>query len=372
MEDATDSLRRRVKALLDGDNYGDAITTARQAIQREPNNPVYYGLLAWAYNAKGDYREAVDVANQAIEIDSSYAAALRQCGYAYIKQEKYVEAIAPLSRAVELEPDDPRALQDRAWSYLRLGRHEDALPDLARGYELEPKQPYRTGDRKKKAYRTEWFQTIHQHFENELLPRVNSSPEERFIEYWPCHVVWDVQVETRWYSGSSLTHYCGSVGTGYLCLTTANVYLASLGPLTRKYNPTKEMGLGGLSTLFAPVKWDVDVQKADELRVVPTRGISSTQVLKRHLAGFVELQSQFGRYLIYPAFLRDDEYISRALTVAAAGLLAQPEQPGDSDAGSTSEGDPMRLLRQLGELRATGILTEEEFETKKKELLARL
>ncbi len=49
--------------------------------------------------------------------------------------------------------------------------------------------------------------------------------------------------------------------------------------------------------------------------------------------------------------------------------MNQPQQPQSS--GESKE-DIMKLLKDLGDLKASGILTEEEFSTKKKELLARL
>jgi len=54
----------------------------------------------------------------------------------------------------------------------------------------------------------------------------------------------------------------------------------------------------------------------------------------------------------------------------------EAERPSSSDAASaepvTSDDDVMQKLKQLGELRDSGILTNDEFEAKKAELLARL
>jgi hypothetical protein len=38
----------------------------------------------------------------------------------------------------------------------------------------------------------------------------------------------------------------------------------------------------------------------------------------------------------------------------------------------TSHTDPMATLKQLGELKAAGVITQEEFEAKKAELLAQI
>ncbi len=49
------------------------------------------------------------------------------------------------------------------------------------------------------------------------------------------------------------------------------------------------------------------------------------------------------------------------------GAQARPEEPG-----TTGTSDPTERLKKLGELRDTGVLTEEEFQVKKKEILAEM
>lgn len=56
--------------------------------------------------------------------------------------------------------------------------------------------------------------------------------------------------------------------------------------------------------------------------------------------------------------------------VAAASPAVNPASPHVSDATSTA--DVADQLKKLGELHATGVLTDEEFQTKKAELLKRL
>lgn len=50
----------------------------------------------------------------------------------------------------------------------------------------------------------------------------------------------------------------------------------------------------------------------------------------------------------------------------------QPQQPASEAPKGESKEDIMKLLKELGELKEAGILTEEEFSAKKKELLAKL
>lgn len=53
-------------------------------------------------------------------------------------------------------------------------------------------------------------------------------------------------------------------------------------------------------------------------------------------------------------------------------MMSEDSTPAQSHQSTESKEEIMKLLKDLGELKATGILTEEEFSTKKKELLDRL
>jgi membrane protease subunit (stomatin/prohibitin family) len=52
--------------------------------------------------------------------------------------------------------------------------------------------------------------------------------------------------------------------------------------------------------------------------------------------------------------------------------MSQSSAPQNQGGGGQNKEDIMGMLKQLGELKEAGILTEEEFAAKKKELLARL
>ena len=369
MDETADQLFESAKALVDDGNHEEAIAKLRQAVQREPNSPIYYAWLAKAYNDVGNWAEALDAAKRGIELDASCAPALRQRGYACAEEGKHLDAIAALTTALELEPDHKDALWWRAWAYAQLGDHQHALADRARLYELTPKKAYGVADPKRHKYFSRWLETIHGHFQNELLARVQSSQGERFVEYWPCYLLWDSGIETSWSDGTSFKHYHGSAGTGYLCLTTRNVYLASFGQLTQMYSATKGMGLGGgFRALLAREISHVRKEKTDKLWVVPNRQITTIQLVEGH----VELQSHSGSWQIFSFFGHETERIRGYIAAAAGAFAGQPELPADTGIPLTSEADPVRLLRQLGELRAAGVLTEEEFEAKKNELLARL
>jgi hypothetical protein len=53
-------------------------------------------------------------------------------------------------------------------------------------------------------------------------------------------------------------------------------------------------------------------------------------------------------------------------------VASVPESPTDKTAAWSSEQDPIASLKRLGELRAAGVITEEEFQAKKADLLSRI
>lgn len=65
---------------------------------------------------------------------------------------------------------------------------------------------------------------------------------------------------------------------------------------------------------------------------------------------------------------------SRSIAQQQAAQVAPPSEPQGGQPGTPvpPERDPIALLKQLGELKAAGILTEEEFEAKKAQLLKQI
>ena len=57
---------------------------------------------------------------------------------------------------------------------------------------------------------------------------------------------------------------------------------------------------------------------------------------------------------------------------ADSGSSGQSKAVSDGAAGGAAASDPFEQLRQLSELRDAGVLTEEEFDAKKADLLRRI
>ena len=63
---------------------------------------------------------------------------------------------------------------------------------------------------------------------------------------------------------------------------------------------------------------------------------------------------------------------SGALAAALSERRQRTSAPRSADASAPSEDDPAQLLGRLNELRKAGALTDQEFDAKKAELLARM
>lgn len=89
-----------------------------------------------------------------------------------------------------------------------------------------------------------WVRVVAQHFEKELLPRLKGY--ETLVEFFQAQFLWGQ--ETNYSSGITNNRVyqvqTGTFGTGYFCLTTANIYIVSFAELTKKY-PLKESSFIG-------------------------------------------------------------------------------------------------------------------------------
>jgi hypothetical protein len=84
----------------------------------------------------------------------------------------------------------------------------------------------------------------------------------------------------------------------------------------------------------------------------------------------VSQQQGSGRSLVFAS--DRGEVCLEDLPMVDAAASAPPQTPPPAPASARPAGDPLSLIERLAELRAKGVLTEEEFAAKKAELLDRL
>ena len=89
----------------------------------------------------------------------------------------------------------------------------------------------------------------------------------------------------------------------------------------------------------------------------------------------VSQQQGAGRSLVFSSDRGEVRFEDLPLVDAPAGAPPQAPPPGPATTpapAAAAAGDPLSLIERLAELRAKGVLTEEEFAAKKAELLGRL
>ncbi len=248
-----------------------------------------------------------------------------------------------------------------------MNDRQGALSSRARLYQVEPRQlvSYKDPDS------ALWHERAFRHFQTELQFQVKNGGE-RFVEAWECYLIWGVKSSQTWHEGTSSIVHEGRSGAGYLCLTDRNLYIVTLGELTRHF--IKRRGIMGRLFLAALRNIDMSRRELNDRTWTFThgdiRGISSGEE-------GVTMQTVSETWQFIPYFSGDASIILTALDLARAGRIAElfrsPEPEPEPTAPQplpSAQPDIFASIQQLGQLRDQGLITEEEFETKKAELLS--
>lgn len=367
-------LRGRIYEQLE--SYDAAASDFQLAIQLAPEYAAAHAALGKILIGQEKYDQAMPYLNKAIELDPSDARSHVCCGLAYAAQGKYQKAIQDLDEGIRLLPDSNAQLEAQAYAIrghvnMELNNYQQAVVDLARYYEVFPNEALLDETGQSPEYKA-WAQLSNEHFTGIILPQLKAGGE-RLVEFTLCMLLWNTNVETYMYDGKSGKRLYGTYGTGYICFTDKNVRLVVLRKLSQQYPLIKKGVVLGLIDFLAS---SVDHRKAelqDRVWVIPNHTISGAQIVDNYIA------------LVTPAmqwevYLADEElpWVITLINMSMSGRLAeiwtlQPEgtEQHASPASTTAE-EAMDLLRQLGELKTSGLLSEAEFEEKKKELLGRI
>lgn len=100
-------------------NYDDAISGFLEAIDKDPENPVFYNNLAWVYIVTGEYEDARAAADEALlKAEDQRYMYLDTAGVAYFKLEDFTRAEEYLSDAAATVPADNREGRMEIYSHL--------------------------------------------------------------------------------------------------------------------------------------------------------------------------------------------------------------------------------------------------------------
>lgn len=116
-----------------------ALELLRQALERKPNSPEYWGNSGVASLSLGRFEDAAVAFRKSLELGApDQARAHVRLGLALARGGHHEEAITQLDLGLATRPDDVEALGYRAMTLVEAGRPLDALRTLRRVVEIAP------------------------------------------------------------------------------------------------------------------------------------------------------------------------------------------------------------------------------------------
>jgi tetratricopeptide (TPR) repeat protein len=128
----------RGHSYLDMNDFKNAISDYKMAIQLEPGSIEAYGNLGIAYAFSGDYGNALINYNKAISIRPGHNPYYHNRGHAYDKLGLRDKAIEDFKKNVDLHPDNEEAHYELAIAYLKIGDLQQAKNDLNEAIRIKP------------------------------------------------------------------------------------------------------------------------------------------------------------------------------------------------------------------------------------------
>jgi len=86
--------------------FEQAVDCYTKAIERNPNNAIYFANRAAAYSHMGKHQFAIDDCKQSLKINPQYSKAYGRLGLAYFSMGMYKDAVEQYNKGVELEPNN--------------------------------------------------------------------------------------------------------------------------------------------------------------------------------------------------------------------------------------------------------------------------
>jgi hypothetical protein len=334
----------------------------------------YRTQFAWALYQDGDYQRAIEEASHILEKSPNLSAVYRLRALANVEVKNTSEALKDITRAIALDSSKPRYYGTRAYVHFLLGDLHNAILDSARCNDLLEEVDTLSVDENDPESKF-IVETINSHFTSLVYPQLKSNGEI-LVQYWRSFLAWGRETKQVMLNGTTHKQENGTIGLGYVCLTDQNLRIISLGKpseLIERERKNSKRGIG--SILFGPLRELLDktgVSTIDQNWVIPNNTLQGAQLLTDAFLmedkPLLFVKTPLTTFEILTASM--DE-LNVAISMAITGKLTEIWPHKDSSSGAARE-DVIRLLKELGELKTQGIITESEFEEKKKELLSRI
>lgn len=405
MENETQPIFELGKKYLDENKLEDAENTFARVSQLDPENSDYHAWYAQALISVKKYENALEEANISVKLNPENPKGYRQIGTAYRRLDNNPKAIENFQKAIQISPNDQFAHFYLAQTYYDVKELQNASIYIARAMDLDPRNinivnwgkklfeeindyesyfiataraidisgngigTYSTKEVTDPKSRLE-LEAVNNHFHTTLYPKLRERGE-KIISYWPIHlIVWDRVGKQQFVNGASFPMEYGKAGVGLIYLTNQYLRIVSVGKLTK---PLKTGGMGKFLRFFLPVADRFEACETDQFWEIVNKDIQSAQVVTdNHInQKSVCVTTSPITWYLYPFYTNALAWILAALNAAKSGKFSDIWAP--KEIGSASKhSEVITLIKNLAELRDTGVISKEEFETKKKELLTRL
>lgn len=255
----------------------------------------------------------------------------------------------------------PWILNNKKWTFMAMNRFEESLEQQAKYYEIEQFK-----DESADQTDPDWklcYRTCYQHFSSIIQPRI-ASANEKLLGIWYPFFSYGFKTNTSWGDGNSYYHHEGSYGAGYICITNRNIYINNFGELTKIFLKGKNIGLFMLGMAFRNFD-NTKRELKDKSWTFPVTSVTSVMNKEK------SIRVIFGRdEWSFSETGNDREMLFTALSLCQSGRINElwkkelpPALP------STNPGEVLAAVEKLSELHKNGILTDQEFESKKAVLL---
>jgi tetratricopeptide (TPR) repeat protein len=129
---------KRGNELFQAGKYEEAAEAYKEAISKEPGEPIYHNNLGISYIKTGKNEEAIAAFKKMLELQPDSYSANKNIGELLGAQKMYQEALPYFTKASELSSNDPDAFYDLGACLMNLQDYEKAMAAFTKVKELKP------------------------------------------------------------------------------------------------------------------------------------------------------------------------------------------------------------------------------------------
>jgi hypothetical protein len=228
-----------------------------------------------------------------------------------------------------------------------------------------------------------WYELAYKYMMGQTWPKIKSNGE-LLVEYWPTYFLWGQHSAHKraFYEDRHYLYKMGTFGTGYTCLTLSNLYIVSLGQATERFPLYEQRGMGGFfGGVLGRMAGEVDHReplREDRAYTIPVQSVLDAQIIQdQEQSDVIALRTMNDQLLIHNHFSGQLEEILAAISMVHTGKLAQAlglqsKRQSQSTTTSSNQQSPVEKLKQLKQMLDSGLISNQEYETKKVDILSKM